>query len=1002
MTYHYNPNKVILHGGWIDDHLFVWGEQKQHKKYQDFINFQYPFLYSPFELKLQLFRNDPTSYYGTFIEVDKAMIHVPIFQRQFYSQAGEATVYQAKNEDTSFRFPIEGVKIDVNRIGQHLPTLLSWKNTAEWFIDDDLLFWIELFEAIGDEIIAGQFLPSVSGTWQLSDFDVSAWEACIPLSSVALSHPSLYTLQQKQEVHDYAIELEPIVQSITDVLLRHTIQVDSNVNSAFQALQSEKPALVRTHLQALETKATKVEEYIQENDWLEQIGAVSVTPFKIGIAVEEPTNENGKWSVSLFVQDRNNPNHVVTMQDLQIGNHPWRTNPIPTLKEKIGMAQRKIPFLENLSPTNPSISVTKEEVYYFLTEQYEQMVTYGFAIAVPQWWKNRTQQSLSVQIEMEQSQDRLLQQTPDPIMNWENLAQFNYEVSIGGNAISEEDFLKLVDEQHSLIHVKGKWMFWDPQQAKKLKAQLEKQKNSSFSALQALDIAQEDTEFHYDIKWDEQFQELLQDVYNKSMPIHEPPPSLCGTLRPYQQQGMSWLLQMRKVGFGACLADDMGLGKSIQTIAYILSVVEQSKHLDKAPFLLICPTSLIGNWHEELRKFAPNLSIYIHHGASRLAEDDFTSNLSSIDVIITSYALAFRDQEMFLQLKWNGLILDEAQHIKNIETKQRRAIKKLTAFHRLALTGTPIENRLKELWSIIDLLNHGYLGSFKHFTQTFSKEIEAKDGNRERLEQLQQLISPFILRRKKSDESLKLQLPEKSEQTYQVGLTIEQASLYQAIINDLFSSIDTRTETEKRALILSSLTKLKQICNHPAQYLKEKEPLDERSEKWDLLMTLVEQIIDRDEKLLIFTQFKEMGDLIQRALSKQLHYDVPFLHGGLQRTKREQMINKFKEDENIKVFILSLKAGGVGLNLTAATHVIHYDRWWNPAVEKQATDRAYRIGQTENVTVYKFMTKGTLEERIDAMLQRKEKLAEEVLTVGEKQLSELSVDELKELLELRL
>jgi len=456
---------------------------------------------------------------------------------------------------------------------------------------------------------------------------------------------------------------------------------------------------------------------------------------------------------------------------------------------------------------------------------------------------------------------------------------------------------------------------------------------------------------------------------------------------------------MRKIGFGACLADDMGLGKTIQTIAYLLAVKEANKQISNN-FLLICPTSLIGNWEHEIKLFAPSLNVYIHHGIDRSNQSQLEETLNNVDIIITSYSLAVRDEKLWTDRTWSGLILDEAQHVKNVETKQRRSIKQIKARHRIALTGTPIENRLKELWSIIDLLNDHFLGSFQQFSRSYIKEIEGVEQNKEKLHELSTIISPFLLRRTKQDKGIHLQLPSKQEIIHRVGLTVEQASLYQAVINELFERIGMVSEMRRRALILSSLTKLKQICNHPTHYLKDGSELENRSEKWEKLMLLVEMIADNGEKALIFSQYKEMGELIKKGLEAKFNTEIPFLHGSLLRHKREELIWQFSNTD-APFFILSLKAGGVGLNLTAATHVIHYDRWWNPAVENQATDRAYRIGQTKDVTVHKLLTNGTLEEKIHQMLEKKQALSDQILNTNENKLSELTKDELGQFLKLR-
>ncbi|GAE25238.1 helicase [Halalkalibacter wakoensis JCM 9140] len=389
--------------------------------------------------------------------------------------------------------------------------------------------------------------------------------------------------------------------------------------------------------------------------------------------------------------------------------------------------------------------------------------------------------------------------------------------------------------------------------------------------------------------------------------------------------------------------------------------------------------------------------MFVHHGPTRLDESQLQT--SDWDLIITSYQLVVRDTNLFQNITWNGLVLDEAQHIKNVETKQRRVIKKLKATHRIALTGTPIENRLRELWSLLDVLNPTYLGTYTDFQNNFIKPIE-RDLDKKQLEKLQKLIHPLILRRKKSDQTLQLGLPKKQEIVHPVHLSVEQAALYQAVVDDIVNKLAEVTAFERRALILRSLTKLKQICNHPAHFLKERSISHHDSGKWDVFMRLIDELIEKEEKVLIFSQYKEMGSLIVHALQEKFEQTVPFLHGSLTRAKRQEAIQSFQEDPNIHFFVLSLKAGGVGLNLTSATNVIHYDRWWNPAVENQATDRAYRIGQTKDVSVHKLVTTGTLEERIDRMLQKKQELADQILAAGEQRVTELSNEEIIELIQL--
>jgi SNF2 family DNA or RNA helicase len=477
-----------------------------------------------------------------------------------------------------------------------------------------------------------------------------------------------------------------------------------------------------------------------------------------------------------------------------------------------------------------------------------------------------------------------------------------------------------------------------------------------------------------------------------------PPKGLSGELRPYQIRGFSWLAFLKKWGLGACLADDMGLGKTIQALAHIQDEWEKGH---RKPYLIICPTSLTGNWYKESQKFTPELPVLVHHGVNRNKGSAFKKEAEKFAIIISSYSLLHRDIEILKTIDWGGTILDEAQNIKNPKTKQARSARLIKADYRIALTGTPIENNVGDLWSIMEFLNTGFLGSQADFKRNFLMPIQA---NRDAavVDNLKKLTSPFILRRLKSDKTIIKDLPNKMEMKVYCNLTKEQASLYQALVNDVENALESTDGIQRKGLVLATLTKLKQICNHPAQYLGESKPLENRSGKLARLTEMLEEIIEVDERALIFTQFVEMGKIVQQHLQETFGQEVIFLHGGVPKKARDKMIDRFQEDAaGPHIFVLSLKAGGTGLNLTRANHVFHYDRWWNPAVEDQATDRVYRIGQTKNVQIHKFLCAGTLEERIDDMLEHKKGLADSIVGGDEAWLTELSTEDLKNLFQLQ-
>nr|WP_239586818.1 DEAD/DEAH box helicase [Shouchella xiaoxiensis] len=654
-------------------------------------------------------------------------------------------------------------------------------------------------------------------------------------------------------------------------------------------------------------------------------------------------------------------------------------------------------MLENLRLSSPSIEVSSDDAYQLFINEHQRLVEIGIKLIVPTSLKKP--QALRVMLENKGEQ---LEENTEPILNWQSLANFQYSIAIGNQTIDENEFKQFVQEKQPFIYVNGEWIAWDPTLATELKQYLERV-NQHYSYLEAWKMEEtesfpeqlEDVDFK--IQWSDSLKDKLTDLY-KNDPEETPlPAQFNGNLRPYQKKGFDWLIHLRKVGFGGCLADDMGLGKSIQTIAYMLYVLENQPN-KKAPFLLICPTSLLYNWQLECEKFAPHLKLFIHHGSDRLKEDE--PRLHDADLVITSYTLALKDATLFNHVHWNGLILDEAQHIKNKETKQRRAIRQIHAVHRLALTGTPIENRLTELWSLMDLLNPSLLGGYQSFLNTYIRPIE-REKNQQKQDHLRSLIKPFLLRRTKKDSETDLQLPTKNEHSLYVELSLEQAALYQAVVDDISDRIHTVSSLERRAMILRAITRLKQICNHPAQFHKDQAFSAHQSGKWDQFVKLTDSIHARKESTLIFTQYKEMGKMIAAYLEEEHNQTVPFLHGGLSRKQRQHAVEQFQTDSSVSFFVLSLKAGGVGLNLTKATNVIHYDRWWNPAVENQATDRAYRIGQTKEVDVYKLLTTGTVEERIDRLIIGKQALADGVLA-SSTSITELSDDELLSLIRLNI
>jgi SNF2 family DNA or RNA helicase len=487
--------------------------------------------------------------------------------------------------------------------------------------------------------------------------------------------------------------------------------------------------------------------------------------------------------------------------------------------------------------------------------------------------------------------------------------------------------------------------------------------------------------------------ELLAGLPDEELEETQESPEFVGELRHYQRRGLSWLQFLAKLGLGGVLADDMGLGKTATTLAHLLE--------RPGPHLVICPLSVVRNWKRESERFTPKLDVVIHHGATRsktLASPDselFVTNPER-QLVITTYGLLPRDLEHLGSIKWSTVVLDEAQMVKNPNTKAAKAVRLLDAEQKLALTGTPVENRLSELWAILDAVNPGLLGSLTKFRDKFGTPIE-RHHDLEAAARLRRMTQPFILRRTKADKRLLPDLPDKIEQIAYAKLTKEQATLYQKIVDQLLHDAEQESGMKRRGLVLAALMRLKQVCNHPAHALKDGSRLAGRSGKLTRFDELVTDLLDQGERALVFTQFREMGELLRQHISEQFGFDAPFLHGGVTRTRRDSMVDEFQDGSGPPLLLISLKAGGTGLNLTAASQVIHYDRWWNPAVEDQATDRAWRLGQLRTVNVHKLVCEGTVEERIGQVIDDKRKLADAVVGTGEAWLSELSTNDLRDL-----
>ena len=721
------------------------------------------------------------------------------------------------------------------------------------------------------------------------------------------------------------------------------------------------------------------------------------------------------WRLELLLQGADDPSLLVPAAEV------WRAgsglalasgrveHPQERLLADLGRATRLYPELERaLAERRPvALDLDTEGAYRFLREAASLLAQAGFGVLTPSWWRSGSAR-LGLKLTARPTQEADSATAAPGGMGLESLVDYRWQLALGDDPLPAEELRELARLKLPLVRVRGRWVELDPEELDRALGFLERQAparpdgTGEMSAAELLRTALglEATEAGLPVVavdaqgW---IRDLLA-AADRRLESMATPPGFHGRLRPYQERGLAWLSFLGHLGLGACLADDMGLGKSPTTLA--LLAAERTAGASPGPTLLVCPMSVVGNWQREAERFTPRLAVHVHHGAERLTGPAFRETAEQADLVVTTYALAARDRDALAEVPWARIVLDEAQNVKNSAARQSQAVRSLRAPRRVALTGTPVENRLAELWSIMEFLNPGLLGSARAFRARFAVPVE-RFHDEDAATLLKRLTGPFVLRRVKTDRSVIADLPAKLEMKVYCNLTREQATLYQAVVDDMLARVEQSEGIERRGLVLATMLKLKQVCNHPAQLLADASGLGGRSGKLERLEELLEEALTAGDKALVFTQFAEFGQQLQRHLTARLDREVLYLHGGTPKKARDQLVTRFQGDGGPALFLLSLKAGGTGLNLTAANHVVHFDRWWNPAVEDQATDRAFRIGQRRDVQVRKLVCVGTLEERIDRMIEEKRGLAARIVGTGEAWLTELSTGELRELVALR-
>ncbi len=966
---------VFIHGFWDDGALTVWAEGAENEAWRQIMERMIePWVakvsFEPRKYKLQLPSKKgklvPSRVFGDTVPVPDGFT------------AADVSAYRLGRE-TAFVF------LSVCLQGRQLvPGIV---------LGSDMLFWADLFRFAGALTARGFFLPGLD---EVSKETYAAqWVAA----------PDCVDRQRLDELFDKVPgvamvnfpkgwsrdDLYAVLSGMTDGIVRTSSETFlSRIHAArgksysahdawIAALRSDDPVL-RWDLGELRALADELRR------WRAPVETAANSEIRLTFKLIEPADlKKDSWTIeSGWIDEKGK---VQTFTDLP-------DDIKRTALTVLGQATLFFPQLAR-AKLNTIFTVTPHEAHAFARLSAHVLRAAGYQVNLPE---GLDKSGLALMAEASLK-------TEKPDVGLDAPVNVQWQLTLGGEPVERAELEEMVEAGTPFVYYHKRWVEIDVPHVREALLKIGRAPTEMKTLTDALrysigagkGIADLPVERFVATGWLETFIDRLRG--GVSLAKLPSPEGMKGTLRPYQERGYAWLSFLRQWGFGACLADDMGLGKTIQTLALILRERKLRTSGVHKPVLLAAPLSVLSNWMREMERFTPELKVLVHHGPQRAKEADFLRHAAKYDVILTSYNLLYLDYATLRRIKWLGIVLDEAQNIKNPATRQSRAARALDAEYRVALTGTPVENHVGDLWSIMDFLNPGLLGTRTEFRDAFFNPIQF-NGDATARERLARVTGPFLLRRLKSDKSIISDLPKKEENRVFCMLTKEQTQLYNEITNEFKNAVRTEKGASRKGLILAVLTKLKQICNHPMNYLGEEGNLAGRSGKLSRLEDMLSECFDSGDSSLVFTQYAEMGRLLQQRLCEVLGEDVPFLHGGLTEKARSKMVKEFQDGKGPGVFVLSLKAGGTGLNLTRANRVFHFDRWWNPAVEAQATDRVFRIGQTKNVMVHSFICSGTLEERIDSILQSKQKLADQVVKGGESALFNMSNAELQEVLEL--
>jgi SNF2 family DNA or RNA helicase len=895
-----------------------------------------------------------------------------------------------------------------------------------------LRFWAGALRFASALVAREQFLPGIEdhdGTWRASWKPMPGRTDGSRLRQLAHAMPpacrALGGTADAAPDQPAAVVLSDFLAEMVDALVRPPMQTavraapvrraGANTSVRFDSLHDQWLHALRSGDGTLHGKAAELGSFAEQvRSWQRPVTISTTAPFRLCFRLEEPPSANGDerprkktdWTIRYFLQAQDDPSLLVELSQVWTLRGPQAEvlkrdgfEPREFLLTALGQAASLCPEIEaSLRGAEPSeFTADTDGAYRFLTGSAGLLEQAGFGVLLPAWWTGKgTKQKINFTARAKSSPMR-----GGRGLSLDELVKFDWQVALGDQVLSLRELEALARLKSSLVQVRGQWVLAGAEELRSALDMLKKQgqRQATVRDLLQMAIGAAPAPNGLEVKaveadgWVGDFLDQLRQASYTELPA---PAGFQGTLRPYQVRGYSWLSFLSDWGLGACLADDMGLGKTVQTLA----MIQRAWHDGRGPILLICPMSVVGNWKKEAERFTPGLPVLVHHGLKRTRGESFAKEAARQALVISSYSLLHRDAALFQKVEWEGVVLDEAQNIKNPQTKQAQAARALRAAYRVVLTGTPVENHVGDLWSIWQFLNPGFLGSQSEFRRAFFVPIQLQ-RDPDAIRRLQRLTGPFLLRRLKTDKAVIADLPEKLESKVYCNLTREQASLYAAVVKEMEKTLPNEEGIKRKGVILAALSKLKQVCNHPAQFLGDHSPIPGRSGKLARLSEMLDEVLQAGDRALVFTQFTEMGEIIRRHLQETFGREVLFLHGGVGQKQRDRMVERFQSADGPPIFLLSLKAGGTGLNLTAANHVFHFDRWWNPAVENQATDRAFRIGQTRNVQVHKFLCVGTLEEKIDEMIERKQEIAAQVVGAGEGWLTELSNQQLKELITLR-